>query len=393
VTSGPASPARIPELDALRGVAVIGIVLMNVFAFAMPGAAYYNPRAYGGDGPLELAAWAISFVLVEDKFRNLFAMMFGAGVAILLERGSAYPLRGHYARMAVLLAIGWLHALLLSSSDVLRLYAICGLALPLVRTWPARRLWFASAALMVVYLGVAGWIAGLWLSAGPSAWGPAEMAFGADPEAIARGLELGREMLAERIARRIDPLTGVSALVVVLPTTLAAMLAGIALWRSRLLASEWPRERLLRLAGTCALVSVPPLAAMAVWAIEAGLPGVVIGVNALVFSAPFDLILAIGWAALAMALFARHAPGALAAVGRMALTNYLATSVVLGLFCASWGLGLFGSVDRFGAYELALVPIVLMLLWSPWWLARVRQGPAEWLWRSLAQGKALPFKR
>ncbi len=72
-------------------------------------------------------AWAVSFVLVEDKFRNLFAMMFGAGFAILLERGGEHPLRAHYARMAVLLAIGWLHALLLSSSDVLRLYALCGL--------------------------------------------------------------------------------------------------------------------------------------------------------------------------------------------------------------------------------------------------------------------------
>jgi uncharacterized protein len=393
VTSGPASSPRIPALDALRGIAVIGIVLMNVFAFAMPAAAYYNPRAWGGDGPAELIAWAVSFVLVEDKFRNLFAMMFGAGVAILLERGGKHPLRAHYARMVVLLAIGWLHALLLSSSDVLRLYAICGLVLPLVARWPAKRLWLAAAALMALYLTVAGWIAWQWLAADPSSTRLAEIAFGADPEAIARGLELGRETLTDRIARRLNPLMALPALVVVLPTTLAAMLAGIALWKNRLLAAEWPGARLLRLGAMCVLIAVPPLVAFAVWAISVGLPGVVVGANALVFSAPFDLVLAVGWAALAMALFAKAAPSALAATGRMALTNYLATSVVLGFACSSWGLGLFGAVARFEAYALALVPIALMLLWSPWLLARFRQGPAEWLWRSLARGSALPFRR
>lgn len=402
MTNGPASSSRIAGLDALRGFSVIGIVLMNVLAFAMPAAAYYNPRAWGGDGPLELLAWAVSFVLVEDKFRNLFAMMFGAGVIILLDRNEARPLRAHYARMAVLLAIGWLHALLLSSTDVLRLYAICGLALPLVRGWPVRRLWCVAAGLMALHLAAGGWIAWGWLDywrqvvgglADPAPLRPAEMAFGADAEAIARGLELGREGFADRLARRLDPLPMLPALLAVLPATLAAMLAGIALWRMRLLAGEWPRARPLRLAAACALVAVPPLAALASWAIAAGLPGVVVGANALLFSAPFDLLLAVGYATLAMALFARGAPRSLVAVGRLALTNYLATSVVLCLLFNSWGLGLFGAVSRFGAYVLALVPVALMLAWSRPWLMRFRQGPAEWLWRSLAQGRVLPMAR
>lgn len=387
--SEPPQP-RVAALDALRGLSVIGIVLMNVFAFAMPPAAYYNPIAWGGAGPLEIAVWAVSFVLVEDKFRNLFAMLFGAGVAILLDRSGPHPLRGHYARMAVLLAIGWLHALLLSSSDVLRLYAICGLVLPLVRRWPVRRLWLAAAVLIALYCAVGGWLVWNVDSAGRQI---ADMAFGTDPQGIARGLELGRETMAERIARRLDPLTGVSALAVVIAPTLAAMLAGIALWRMRLLAGEWPRERLLRLAAPCALISIPPLSALALWTLSSGFSGVVVGANALVFSAPFDLALAVGFAALAMALFARRAPTALAAAGRMALTNYLATSVILALLFRPWGLGLFGNVDRLETYALALVPIGAMLLWSGPWLARFRQGPAEWLWRSLAQGQPLPLRR
>lgn len=219
------------------------------------------------------------------------------------------------------------------------------------------------------------------------------MAFGSDPEALARGLAMGGESLAERIARRANPLPMLTALAIVLPATLSAMLAGVALWRSRLLSGEWPTRRLLSVGLACTLGAIPPLAALAAWSLAFGLPGVVVGVNSLVFSAPFDLILAIGWAALAMALFSRHVPAVLAAAGRMALTNYLATSIVLASIFANWGLGLFGEVTRLQAYGFAFVPVVLMLLWSPPWLARFRQGPAEWLWRSLAQGRALPFLR
>ena len=99
----PAS-ARILALDALRGIAVIGIVGMNVHAFALPGPAYYNPLSYGAVGDADYRVWLGSFVFIEDKFRTLFTMLFGAGCLILMERGSAAPWRAHYARMAVLFA-------------------------------------------------------------------------------------------------------------------------------------------------------------------------------------------------------------------------------------------------------------------------------------------------
>ena len=110
---------------------------------------------------------------------------------------------------------------------------------------------------------------------------------------------------------------------------------------------------------------------------------------------PFDLILAIGIAALAMGMFANISTttSRLAAAGRMALTNYLATSVIFAALFAGWGLGLFGKVSRIEALLLALIPIALMLLWSRPWLSVFRQGPAEWLWRSAASGRRLPFKR
>ena len=140
--------ARVLELDALRGVAVIGIVWMNVYIFALPPQAYYNPLAWGGDQPVDQWVWATSFVFVEDKFRTLFAMLFGTGCAILLDKQDERKWRAHFARMAVLFVIGVVHATLLASNDVLRAYAMAGLALPFIAHLSARALIAISIGLL-----------------------------------------------------------------------------------------------------------------------------------------------------------------------------------------------------------------------------------------------------
>lgn len=409
-TDPAASPSRrIEALDALRGVAVAGIIPMNVIAWSMPAAAYINPRAFGGDGPVEAALWAASFVLVEDKFRALFAMMFGAGVTILLERTEGNPLRGHYARMAVLALIALAHAVFLANNDVLRSYAVIGLVLPLLVRLPVRWLFIGAVALVAGQLAVSGFVAWGWLrywyanasgvAVDPAFWAEAERRFGADPQVIASSLAQAQEGFAERAARRIeDPMLQIRAVAAAVPSTLAAMMVGIALWKNGLLAGQWHAARLLRLFRWCALMSLPALLAMAAWSWWSGYDAIVTTFNALVFSAPFDLVLGVGYAALAMALFGGRWRGSALAdrwakVGRMALTNYLATSLVFALLFASWGLGLYGEVTRRGALAMGLVPIALMLLWSPFWLRYFNQGPAEWLWRSLAAMKLLPLLR
>lgn len=396
--------SRIVGLDALRGIAVAGIAVMNVIAFAMPPAAYINPRAWGGEGPVETALWAASFLLIEDKFRALFAMLFGAGVAILLSRESRHPLRDHYARMAVLLVIGLLHALLISNNEVLRIYAIAGLVLPFAMRLSARWLVIAAAAIMAAQLALSGWVAWQWLyywwcmlsgeAVDPQWWQQAERSFGADPDMLAAALERGRESFAERIERRLtDWMTPLNFVLASLPSALAAMLLGMALWKAGLLAGHWERADALRLWRNCALIAVPVLVAMCVWDIASGFDPIVTAGNGLVWSAPFDLVLAVGYAALAMAVLSRAPFKRLAATGRMALTNYLGTSVIFAAMFAAWGLGLYGEVKRTEALLLTLVPIALMLTLSPFWLRRFRQGPAEWAWRSAAQGRMLPFRR
>ncbi len=406
--SAPASRQRVTALDALRGVAVIGIAVMNVIAFAMPANAYLNPAVWGGTGPLETTLWAATYLLVEDKFRALFAMMFGAGVAILLGKGE-HPTRAHYARMFVLLAIGLTHAVLLASNDVLRIYAVAGLLLPLAARWPVRRLVWAAVLLVAGQLAVSGWYAWGWLEfwhqrnsgmlVDPAWIEVAERTYGGHPDTTAAAFARGEEGLAERVVRRIETLpTQVNYIIASLPSALAAMLLGMAFWRNGLLAGQWPADRALRLARNCALASLPVLAVLAAWSIRSGFDVIVTAANAIVWSAPFDIALGVAYAALAMALFG----GALAdsklthvlvAVGRLALTNYLATSLIFSAMFASWGLGLFGEVSRGQALLLTLVPIAGMLLWSAPWLKRFRQGPMEWLWRSAASGTRLPFRR
>ena len=383
---------RVLALDALRGVAVAGIVPMNVIAFSMPAAAYVNPGAYGGTSGLDAALWALSFVFVEDKFRALFAMLFGAGVAILLSRDTPRPLTSHYARMAALMLIAMLHAVLLANNDVLRSYAIAGVVLPLVVRWPVRWLLWAAGAIMAAQLAVSLWFAWPWLQVwwegtNRDALAQANGAFGPDPQVIAASIAQWQESFGDRVARRMTDIPlQLRATLSALPSGGAAMLIGIALWRSGLLAGEWEKASAFRLARNCAVVTLPVLVAMAIWGWASGFSPIVTAANALVLSAPFDLLLGLGYAALAMALFGGAWRGGKwttrwAAAGRMALTNYLATSLIFAGLFAAWGLGLFGTVSRTQALALGLIPMAAMLVWSPLWLARFRQGPAECAWR------------
>ncbi len=394
----PPSGQRILALDVLRGIAVIGIVGMNVHAFALPGPAYYNPLSFGGVGPVDYWVWLVSFVFIEDKFRTLFAMLFGVGCLILLERGGAKeggrPWRAHYARMAVLLVIGIAHSTLLASNDVLRAYALAGLALPLLAGLSARALVTVAVGLILAHLAFGLTALGAPLvdfhakQLGTDALLWAERQFGRDPAAIAALLEQGREGLGARVLRRGAGIPAqLMTVAASLPINLAAIALGMGLWKGGMLKGEWRSFLLQRLAAGAALVAIPALLALAGWLVWAGFPAALVGPVALVLSAPFDTLLGVAYAVLVMAFVSRGTvvTRVLATVGRLSLTNYLMTSVILAAIFAPWGLGLFGEVTRWQAFALGLVPVAAMLAWSPLWVAKVGQGPFERLWRAGAR--------
>lgn len=394
----PGPPTRIDALDAARGLAVCGIVVLNVYNFAMPPAAYFNPLAYGHTGPATLAIWAVESILAQDAFRAVFAMLFGAGVAIHFERGRSQ--RAHLARMLVLLAIGYVHAVVLNNGDVLRLYALTGVLLPPLLRLSQRGLLIAVATLAAIHLAALGWFAGGWLRywwdvergmgerAALVLW---DSEFGLDPAALAYGMETGREDLGTRVARRAAEWQGPLVIFLAfLPQTLAAMLIGAWAWRSGLLRGAWAKARAKRFAARLALVALPPMIALCAAAFWSGFEGTVVGTTALVWSQPFAIALGLAYVAGLFAAWAgeplRSGLGArLAAAGRLSLTNYVAASVVMAAVFHSWGLGWFGLVNRVEASLVALGVIALIVLLSPRWLARFGMGPLERLWRGGAR--------
>lgn len=125
---------RIAALDVLRGLALLGIAVINVRYFAMPLRAGNDPS--WPDGKLadaDFFSWFFGTLLFEDKMIALFSMLFGAGVVLTAAR----PLWLHLSRQAWLFVIGAAHASLLWHGDVLMIYAVCGVILTLFRRAPA----------------------------------------------------------------------------------------------------------------------------------------------------------------------------------------------------------------------------------------------------------------
>lgn len=127
LTYGPVAPSeRIVSLDVLRGFAVLGILIMNIQSYAMPGAAYFNPMAYGDLTGLNKWVWILSHIFADQKFMTLFSILFGAGIVLMTGKVEARGQRSaglHYRRTFWLFIIGMMHAYLLWHGDILVTYA------------------------------------------------------------------------------------------------------------------------------------------------------------------------------------------------------------------------------------------------------------------------------
>ena len=148
-----AGGGRIATLDIVRGVAVMGILGMNILGFGLPGAAYLNPMAYGADGPADIVSWVVSFIFIDGKMRGLFSFLFGASTLLVVERAEAAgrsPIFTHYSRMFWLLVFGLMHFYLVWWGDILALYAPIGMIAYLFRHLGARLLIPIAAALLVL---------------------------------------------------------------------------------------------------------------------------------------------------------------------------------------------------------------------------------------------------
>lgn len=408
------APARYESLDAIRGVAVMGILAMNIVAFAMPFSAYVNPLAGGPVATLDLATWFFNFVFIDSKMRGMFSMLFGASTLLVIqsaEAGGRSAAGAHYSRMIWLAIFGLIHFYFIWFGDILSLYAICGLLLFAFRGLSVKALVIWAITFFVIAIGLlgSGWLMFALAEAGklpPEAMAQvhdglaamnADMGPGSASYAKDVALHLGSygQIVADKLGEKAgEPF--IQALMF-LWETMGLMLIGMALFKSRMLTGDWEPARYRKWALTGFLIGIPPLVGLAWYQYANGFSAVSTFGASLSLSVPFDVAMTVGWAALIMLLIKTAASDAvrarLAATGRMAFTNYLMTSIVMTTIFYGYGFGLFGSVGRAALYLFCFGMWAAMLLWSKPWLDRFNYGPLEWIWRSLSRRQLQPMRK
>ena len=365
-------------LDFVRGVAILGILLLNISAFGLPKAAYLNPAWSGSASLSDAWTWALLDLLAQVKFLTLFALLFGAGLQLLLPRGK----RWIQSRLTLLALLGFIHGLFFWDGDILLAYALVGLvSWRMVREAHHVKSLFNTGVVLyltgIAVLVLLGLISG---TAANRSWAPDAANLQYEQYWKLHG---GMEAVSNRADMLSDNLLALGA-------QYGWQLAGMMLMGAALMRSGWLKGQfslrhyrrtgaLLVAAGMA--VNLPAIFAQ--WYLAWDYRWC-----AFLLQAPRELsapLQAIGYAALAWGYWPQlcrfRLVGAIACVGRMALTNYLLqTLICTTLF---YHLGLFMRFDRLQL--LAFVPPIwaVNLLVSSLWLRRFRQGPVEWLLRQL----------
>jgi uncharacterized protein len=415
--------ARIHSIDVLRGFAVLGILAMNIYAFSMPEAAYFNPQIYGGFSGLNRYVWVFTHLFFDMKFMSIFSMLFGAGMVLMMGRAeeAGAKFKGFYFRRTFwLLIIGLVHAYLLWVGDILVSYAVTGFIIYLFRHKSAKAL-IRTGILLLLAGTILNILFGLFfdfmqqqsneaarmLAAGEEPtemqrgmhenWMAMQSYFNPSAQEIQEELDIYRDGYSGMLKDRAPDvlMTHIQSLPFYIIWRVGGlMLLGMGFLKLGVFSAERSRRFYLT------------------WIILGyglGLPIILYGYSIL-NSADFDVVyrfgqpynyvgsvlVAMGHIGLVMLVCKANIltkfRNALGAVGRMALTNYLMHTIILTTIFYGYGLGLFGHVDRFAQMGFVLGMWILQLIYSPVWLRHFRFGPAEWLWRSLTYRKKQPMR-
>jgi uncharacterized protein len=417
---------RIGMLDATRGIAVLGILIMNITGFGLPRA-YEDPTNWGGSEGLNLAAWRIAALFFEGTMRGMFTLLFGAGALLFLQRHAArnsglLPADLYFRRTMWLIVFGLVNAyLLLWPGDILFYYGVVGLLLFVCRNLGPRKLIIAAAVIMLLQTAVT---VGEWYG-----YREASVAAARAQEARSSGKVLtpAQSQAIENLTRineefkpSLDDIekevsrvrkSYLSALRLVAPKSwyyettfflqhgllecLGMMLLGMALLKYGVLTGEASG----RVYANMALIGYA--IGLAVNSFEtSNLVRADFSVEALIASyLTYDvgrIPMTLGHVGL-IGLLYRAAPSSaamrnLSAVGQMALTNYLTQSLICMVLFTGAGFALFGQLDRYQLYYVVAAIWLAQLIWSPLWLRRFRFGPLEWVWRSLTYWKVQRMK-
>ncbi|WP_046570039.1 DUF418 domain-containing protein [Micromonospora sp. HK10] len=375
--------ARINVVDALRGSALLLILLVNVWYFSS-GYEFHlvDDPAYGA---LDRLLTGVLELLFAMKAYLLFSFLFGYSFTLQLDsaaRRRADFRRPFLRRLSGLFALGALHAVLLFHGDILTTYALLGLVLLAVRRIKARTALVTAATIVGVIALVVGVAAVLGGAVVPDE--AAALTAGArSTEALNGGIG---DVVLEHL-RSLPAMLG--ALAVQGPLAFAAFLVGLAAGKHRMLVAVHRHETVLR---RCERIGYPVgLAGAALFAIGGGTANMT-GLMVSIVTAPF---LAGAYAATLVRLFSRRTrvADALAPAGRMALTNYLGQSLICVLVFTGVGLGLAGRTSPAQTLLIALTIFAVQVAASWWWMRRFRYGPVEWALRAWTHRKRPAMRR
>jgi uncharacterized protein len=417
---------RISGLDAVRGFALLGILLLNICAFGLPAAAYVNPAPAGGATGPNLVLWAFITVLADGKMRAIFSLTFGASVYLLVDRLSrkgagAEAADIHYRRMLWLMLFGMIHAYLIWWGDILYYYASLGLILYPLRKLSPRAL-LIMAGVMIVGLTALplGYQHHLREERSEYAQIQADLNAGKtlteeqqetkkDWEEVVKNFTPSADDLKKETAAHRGGYLGLlqyrakevfhdhsSPMYFPFPwfDILNMMLIGIVMMKTGVLLAQRSTKFYVWMALISFGIGIPANC----WSVWLCIRDK-FALESLIFSnATYELgrFTAFGYIALLMLAIRsgdlRRAIATLASVGQMAFTNYILTSLICTTILEGYGFGLFGKLQRYELY--AIVPFVwlIILVISPIWLRHFRFGPLEWVWRSLTYWKRQPFR-
>ena len=404
--------SRIVTLDILRGVAVMGILAMNIVAFAQPLPAYFSPLGATARDALDGVIYALNFIFIDGKMRGLFSFLFGASLLLVIERARATGESGAavtYRRLFWLLVFGCIHFYLIWFGDILVSYALTGMVAFLFRNQSVRALlvWGGILVLLQTLLMAGSAQQAYALAAAVSAPDASGAAI-AEWESFAGDFSATPERLREITALHLGPWVGLVRTqlmdhttdplffaVLFGPETLAYMLFGMAALKSGYLTGSWPDAAYRKIAIACLAVGIPVYAAIAWMLFSDGftVPGLFTWY--MTATTPFRPLMIVAYAALI--ILATRKGGWLveriAAAGRAAFSNYLGTSIVMTFVFYGWGLAYYGSFSRAELWLVVIAMWALMLAWSKPWLDRFDYGPLEWLWRSLSRLQLQPMRK
>ena len=423
---------RVRLIDMLRGIAVLGILLINIQLFGLPDYFSESFKNDPGDGNF----WLLHFttVLFGGKMRALFGILFGAGVVLFVRNKEALgrPVRGlFYRRMFWLLLFGLFDAhVILWMGDILYLYAVCGMVVYLFRN--AKPGWLITAVPLVAILDFAGsvWLhqdlrrARLEYVESAVALDRGAVLSSAQTDALARWRAVEKTLIPNRedvkentrimksgypeVASHVRRLAfefQTKLLPVDMSDSLALMLFGVALLKLGFLTGDWRRESYWKVALAGYAVGLP-LVIFSTHYLTTHFPTLeaqlleleTVPVPWVNLIYPFQRILLsmAHIAVLVLVYKSQKFQGLLyrfTCVGQMAFTNYLMQSIICTLFFFGYGLNYFAELEYYQVYFFVLGVWAVQLTYSPWWLKRFLFGPLEWVWRSLTYWRLQPLRR